>query len=76
VLVELLAGGSSVADALPALAARRESRVRWVQNQSRRIGRIGQLENPILCGLRDGVLRMVPDRASANALRKLADQSI
>jgi 2-polyprenyl-6-methoxyphenol hydroxylase-like FAD-dependent oxidoreductase len=76
VLVELLAAGRPVAEVLPALVERRESRVRWVQNQSRRIGRTGQLENRALCALRNAVLRLVPDSASANALRKLADQPI
>ncbi len=76
VLVELLASGMPVVDALPALVARRESRVRWVQDQSRRIGRIGQLENRLLCRLRNSAMRLVPDSAGTSALRKMASQPI
>lgn len=76
VLVELLAAGASVEDALPALVARRESRVRWVQDQSRRIGRMGQLESRVLCTLRNAVMRLVPASAGTSALRKMASQPI
>lgn len=76
VLVELLASGRPVPETLRALVQRRESRVRWVQSQSRRIGRLGQLESPLLCGLRNALLRLVPNSASTNALRRMASQSI
>ena len=76
VLVELLASGQSIDEALPALVARREKRVRWVQDQSRRIGRMGQLERPWLCGLRNALLRLVPDSATTRSLRRMAEQAI
>jgi 2-heptyl-3-hydroxy-4(1H)-quinolone synthase len=77
VLVELLrARVSSVPDVLAQLHARRAKRVRWVQGQSRRIGRIGQLENGLACRLRNGILRWVPDGANARVLRQMASQSI
>jgi 2-polyprenyl-6-methoxyphenol hydroxylase-like FAD-dependent oxidoreductase len=76
VLVELLASGAPTSEALASLVARRESRVRWVQQQSRRIGRVGQLEGAWACRLRNSVLRLVPNRANAGALRRLASQPI
>ena len=76
VLVELLRAGGPLPAALSAYVARRQDRVRWVQTQSRRIGRLGQLENPVACALRNGLLRLVPDRSSTAALRKMASQPI
>jgi hypothetical protein len=74
--VELLSTDLAVRDALGQLALRREPRVRWVSNQSRRIGRVGQLEAALACRLRNAALRLVPDRVSAGVLRKLAIQPI
>jgi len=76
VLVELLREGGAVREVLPRLHERRAERVRWVQDQSRRIGRVGQLGGALACRVRNGVLRLVPDRANARALRKMASQPI
>jgi 2-polyprenyl-6-methoxyphenol hydroxylase-like FAD-dependent oxidoreductase len=72
VLVELLREGGAVEHALAALATRREPRARWVQRQSRRIGRIGQLEHPLACALRNAVVRAIPNSVHVRALRSLA----
>lgn len=76
VLVELLKTGGGIPEVLSNYRTRREGRVGWVQNQSRRIGKIGQLENALACRLRNAVLKIVPDRASTSALRNLASQPI
>jgi 2-polyprenyl-6-methoxyphenol hydroxylase-like FAD-dependent oxidoreductase len=76
VLVELARAGRSAADIPRELYERRQSRVRWVQNQSRRIGRIGQLEGALACRVRNAVLRLTPDAANAAALRRMASQPI
>lgn len=76
VLVELLSRSGSLEEQLSALVARREARVRWVQNQSRRIGRVGQLEGSAACFLRNAVVRMTPNRAAAGALKRIASQPI
>ena len=76
VLVELLKTGVEVSQALQSYQARRAGRVSWVQNQSRRIGQIGQLENALACRLRNTVLKLVPDRVSTSALRRLVSQPI
>ena len=57
-------------------SARRATRVQWVQDQSRRIGRIGQWEGRTACALRNRLLRLVPDRASERALVRMAEQAI
>jgi 2-polyprenyl-6-methoxyphenol hydroxylase-like FAD-dependent oxidoreductase len=73
ILYEMLSGDQSFEEVVPAFAARRESRVRFIVNQSRRIGRLGQIENPLLRSLRNGVMRMIPQQlAEAGALRAAA----
>lgn len=76
VLVEELCKAGPVDRSLTRWVARREPRVRWVQNQSRRIGRVGQLESRVLCRLRNAVARMAPARATDDALRKIARQPL
>jgi 2-polyprenyl-6-methoxyphenol hydroxylase-like FAD-dependent oxidoreductase len=77
VLVELLAAGASpVSEVVLRLVERRRARVRWVQRQSRRIGRVGQLEGTLACTLRNAALRLVPARASDRALRRIASQPL
>ena len=76
VLVEELQRGGPLESRLAAWRSRRQDRVRWVQDQSRRIGRVGQLENALGCAARDAVLRALPNRAAAGALRRLASQPI
>lgn len=76
VLVDLLREGLPVPEVLQRLQARRAPRVRWVQSQSRRIGRIGQLEGGLSSRLRNAVLRVVPDRLNARALRDMAGAAV
>jgi 2-polyprenyl-6-methoxyphenol hydroxylase-like FAD-dependent oxidoreductase len=76
VLAELLEGGLRLAEILALWHARREPRVRFVQNQSRRIGRVGQWGHPWLCALRNAALRALPDRLAAAALERIAAQPL
>jgi 2-polyprenyl-6-methoxyphenol hydroxylase-like FAD-dependent oxidoreductase len=80
VLVEQLAApdalGDGLAAALAAWTARREPRVTWVQNQSRRIGRVAQWQGRVACALRNGLVRLAPDAANERALVKMAGQPI
>jgi 2-polyprenyl-6-methoxyphenol hydroxylase-like FAD-dependent oxidoreductase len=76
VLCELLAAGRSVGETLALWAGRRQARVAWVQNQSRRIGRVGQWQNPLACALRNLLVRVTPDRAAQRALLRMAEQPI
>ena len=76
VLIELLKTGVRVEDVLPQFHERRRSRISWVQNQSRRLGQVGQWESGFACRVRNGLMRLVPDAAKLGALRKMASQPI
>ncbi len=56
--------------------ARRKSRVDWVQNQSRRIGRIAQWENPLLCSARDTAVRLTPNSVTERTLVRMAEEPL
>jgi len=70
VLCEMLSGGDSWADVIPAFAARREPRVRFIVDQSRRIGRVGQIENAMLASLRNWLMWATPQRFTEAAARR------
>lgn len=76
VLAELLGAKGPVADALDAWARRRRPRVEWVQRTSRRIGRVAQWEGRLACGLRNALLRALPERGALRTLERLAAQPI
>jgi 2-polyprenyl-6-methoxyphenol hydroxylase-like FAD-dependent oxidoreductase len=59
--------GDDAAAALRLYEDRRKERTASVVRQSRRLGRIGQLENPLLCRLRDTALRALPKRVQLSA---------
>lgn len=42
--------------------AHRARRVAVIMQRSRRLGRVAQLKNPLLCQLRDVLLKRTPDR--------------
>jgi 2-polyprenyl-6-methoxyphenol hydroxylase-like FAD-dependent oxidoreductase len=71
VLAERLSDAASVErDILRYFEARR-GRVEAVQRKSNLMGRIGQLNNPVLCGLRNFCCRQLPDKHIQNDLRNL-----
>ena len=76
VLIESLETTDSPADALGAWATRRTARVRWIQNQSRRIGQVGQWESRLACALRNQVTRATPAWAATRVLKALASQRV
>jgi 2-polyprenyl-6-methoxyphenol hydroxylase-like FAD-dependent oxidoreductase len=76
VLVEMISEGHPIDETLARFMARRKSRVDWVQNQSRRIGRLGQWQNGLACALRNRLVKWIPDSANTAALKKLAAQSV
>ncbi len=61
-LAACLAKEGPVETALKLYEARRADRTAYVVRQSRRLGRLGQLENPLACALRDAVLKALPRR--------------
>ena len=72
VLAEILREGASAKEIGPRFQARRAPRVQWVQDQSRRVGRIAQIEGALVRGLRNTALRAMPNSANLWALRKMA----
>jgi FAD-dependent urate hydroxylase len=62
VLARSLGERGDVAAACRLYEDRRKERTASVVRQSRRLGRIGQLESPLLCRLRDTALRAIPKR--------------
>jgi 2-heptyl-3-hydroxy-4(1H)-quinolone synthase len=76
VLTELLAGGRPLAQVLEEWARRREPRVRWIQNQSRRIGWVGQWKNPLACRARNQLTQWLPDSSTTRVLAYLAAQPV
>ncbi len=72
VLARCLGDGGEVVSSLRLYEARRIPRTADVVRRSRRVGRILQLENPLLCRLRDAVARRTSARAQLRQLETLA----
>lgn len=68
VLAGCLKKNGVVASALRLYKARRSSRTAYVVRSSRRLGWIGQLENPLLCSLRDALAKATPLRTQLRLL--------
>ena len=58
----------SVPSALRRYEGLRGERTAWIVRRSRALGRIGQIENPLLCRLRDAVLKATPTRTQVRQL--------
>jgi 2-polyprenyl-6-methoxyphenol hydroxylase-like FAD-dependent oxidoreductase len=62
VLAKCLSEGSDPALALRHYEAHCARRVATIVQRSRHLGRVAQLKNPLLCGLRDVLLKATPDQ--------------
>ena len=62
VLAKRLSEESDPASALRDYESQRTRRVAVIVQRSRRLGRVAQLKNPLLCQLRDVLLKRTPDR--------------
>jgi 2-polyprenyl-6-methoxyphenol hydroxylase-like FAD-dependent oxidoreductase len=71
VLARYLREGGATADALRRYERLRSSRVAMVVRRSWRVGRVGQLESPLLCGLRDRVFAMIPLKVQVRRLEEV-----
>jgi 2-polyprenyl-6-methoxyphenol hydroxylase-like FAD-dependent oxidoreductase len=49
----------------------RAERTAWIVRRSRAVGRIGQIENPLLCLLRDAVLEATPALVQLRQLERV-----
>ena len=70
-LARCLEESGPTADALRRYERLRSSRAAIAVRRSRRLGRIGQLENPLLCLLRDRALAMIPPKAQLRQLEEV-----
>jgi 2-polyprenyl-6-methoxyphenol hydroxylase-like FAD-dependent oxidoreductase len=71
VLARCLGESGATADALRRYEHLRSARTAMVVRRSRRLGMIGQLENPLLCLLRDRALAMIPPKAQLRQLEEV-----
>ena len=58
----------AVSKRLRAYEGDRRSQTASVTRRSRRMGQVGQLENPLACRLRETVMRLTPDRVAIRSL--------
>jgi 2-polyprenyl-6-methoxyphenol hydroxylase-like FAD-dependent oxidoreductase len=70
-LARCLQESGPTAGALRRYERLRFARAAMVVRRSRRLGRIGQLENPLLCLLRDRALAMIPSEAQLRQLEEV-----
>ncbi|HZS05457.1 MAG TPA: FAD-dependent monooxygenase [Blastocatellia bacterium] len=68
VLARSLKGADNPAEALRRYEAERMPRTAWITEQSRQIGRLGQLENKFACALRNLAVRLTPDSVTRKRL--------
>ena len=67
-LVDCLEERENIEAALELYEALRTRRTAAIVRGSRRLGRIGQLQNPLACRLRDAALRALPSRLEMKQL--------
>lgn len=60
VLARCLSRGASLEESLRQYESERKPRTAWITRESRKIGRLGQLENPLACSLRNLLVRLTP----------------
>ena len=72
VLARCLREDGPVAGALRHYEGLRAGRTAAIVRRSRRIGKIGQLQNPVLCRLRDRTLGMVPAKTHLRSMEEIA----
>jgi 2-polyprenyl-6-methoxyphenol hydroxylase-like FAD-dependent oxidoreductase len=71
VLANALASAHPPAKALAEYERVRLPRVRAIADEARRLGKIGQWESPLACGLRSRVMKLVPASASSARMERL-----
>jgi 2-polyprenyl-6-methoxyphenol hydroxylase-like FAD-dependent oxidoreductase len=72
VLARCLSQEADLADALRRYETERMPRTAWITDQSWKIGRMGQWENPLACRVRDFLLRITPARLTRKTLERAA----
>jgi FAD-dependent urate hydroxylase len=72
VLARCLEQEDDLAVALIRYELERMPRTAWITRQSRKIGRLGQIENPVACAVRDWFVSVTPDAFSKRHFLKAA----
>lgn len=70
-LARCLADGKDLRNSLCQYETERMPRTAWITRRSYRIGRLGQLENPLACLLRNVVVWLTPERVMKKSLEKV-----
>ena len=70
------AGREGIPGTLRRYEGLRTARTAKIVRRSRRIGQIGQLENALLCRLRDRALAMIPSRAKSRQLVEVVEHDV
>ena len=76
VLAHCLSQERDLDGALRRYETERMPRTAWITDQSWKIGRIGQLENPLACKARDFVLRILPATMTRKTLERAASYEL
>lgn len=76
VLARCLHEGGATAEALRRYERLRYDRVAMIVRRSRRVGAVGQLENPLLCRLRDRMMAMIPPKAQLRQLEEIVGHEV
>lgn len=73
VLANCMGRDSCPEKALRAFERQRIKRTRWIVNTSWKVGKVAQLDHPVLVGLRNAAFRMMPESASKRQFRKIEE---
>lgn len=76
VLAECLGAADNVEAALRLYEGLRAARTAAIVRRSRRVGRVGQVEHPLLCRLRDAALKALPERIQLKQLEAIAGYEV
>lgn len=71
ILADEMAKNSNPALAFRAFEQRRLKRTHYIVNNSRALGRVAQLNNPVLAAARNALFRMLPERVNERQMRTL-----
>ncbi|MBD0373359.1 MAG: FAD-dependent monooxygenase [Pyrinomonadaceae bacterium] len=69
-LARCLRDGDELTESLNRYERERMPRTAWITNQSWRVGRIGQFQNPIVCAMRDIFVRLAPDSLTLKQIER------
>lgn len=75
-LAYCLAGNENIHMGLAQYQALRMPRTKQIMQQSRQIGKVGQLDNPLICWMRNRVVKLVPENIRNQSLHQVAAYDI